>query len=384
MRAPGQDSRRTVTKWRGSIAGLALLVSGCATNGLGDHRTNTVRNEILALGLDSTQVEIPFEASPEMREWVKSSVPTNSNMDIQLSWLLQAVLNRSEPPFRYAAGHTGSASEVFAEGSANCLGFSQMFVALARELDLPVYFLRVSDLQSFERDGDLIVASAHITTALGPPASRRILDFAERPVSAYRWVEAISDLTAVALYYSNRGAEELRDGRNAEGLELLRIATRLDPELAEAWVNLGVAERRSGDLVAAEQAYRRALEIDPRTITAYQNLAGLLRMQARTAEAEELLALIDRAGNRNPFSYLALGDLSLRQGRIAEAERFYRRAIRLDPEQAESQAAMGHWALRAGKLREAEKFLRRAQRIDAANDRAASLSRSLSAGPPNG
>lgn len=365
-----------------AISLLGCAIAGCASNGLGSHLQDTVRAEIQARGLDPAAVLVPFEVTPEMRTWLAASVPRNNNSEIQLNWLLQAVLNRSDPPFRYVPGYTGSAAEVFEKGTANCLGFTQMFIAMARELELPVYFLRVSDLQSFERDGDLIVASAHITAALGPPSSRRILDFAERPVSAYRWVEAISDVTAIALYYSNRGAEELREGRHESGLGLLRTATQLDPELAEAWVNLGVAERRSGDASAAEADYRRALEVDAATVTAYQNLAGLLRTQGRGKEAEDLLALTDRAGNRNPYSYLALGDLSLRQGRISEAERFYRRAIRLDPEQAEAQAAMGHWALRAGKPREAQKFLRRAQKIDPANDRVDALSRSLSAAPP--
>ena len=368
---------------RAFAAAAALLVGGCASSAHDVHLAK-LHAEIRDRGLDPAKIVVPFEISPAMKSWLDKDVPKSRNIEIQLNWLLQAVLNRGEPAFRYVAGHTDPADEVFEKGSANCLGFTQMFIALARELDLPVYFLRVSDLQSFEREGDLIVASAHITTALGPPSSRRILDFAERPVSAYRWVEAISDLTAVALFYSNRGAEELREGHNERGMEYLRIASQLDPELSESWVNLGVARRRTGDLAGAEEAYRRALEVDPGAITAYQNLAGLLRGQGRSIEAQELLALTDRSSNRNPFSYLALGDLALRLGRISEAERFYRRALRLGPEQAEAQAAMGNWALRAGKPREAEKFLRRAQRLDPANDRVDTLSRSLASAPPNG
>jgi Flp pilus assembly protein TadD len=361
--------------------GAGLLAGACATSGLAHRMEDAAREGIRARGLSLEEIIVPFEITPDMKAWIEKEVPKSSREEIQLNWLLQSVLNRSNPAFRYESGHTGTAGEVFREGRANCLGFTQMFIALARELDLPVYFLRVSDLQSFEREGDLIVASAHITAAMGPPNTRKVLDFAERPVSAYRWVEAISDLTAIALYYSNRGAEALRDGQNAEGLELLGHATRLDPELAEAWVNLGVAERRSGDSEAAEADYRKALEVDPSTITAYQNLASLLRVSGRAHEADELLSLTDRTGNRNPFSYLALGDLSLRQGRTEEAQRFYRRAIRLDPDQAESQAAMGHWALQTGRLREAAKYLRKAQKLDPANGRTELLERSLNTRP---
>lgn len=373
-----RDSRRILGGLRGlAIVACALGASGCATQGLGVSMQHKLQEQIRARGVDPSQVVIPFAATDEMRRWLVAEVPTATRRETQLTWLLQSLLNRSTAPLTYVPGHTGTAIEVFETGTANCLGFSQLFVALARELDLPVYLLRVSDLQSFERDGDLIVASAHITAAFGTPDRRRILDFAQRPVRAYRWVEEISDLTAVALYYSNRGAEYLRDGRTGEGLELLRIAVRLDPELAEAWINLGVAERRAGNLVAAETAYRRALEVDPSTVTAYQNLSALLRMVGREQEAEDLLALIDRSGNRNPFSYLALGDLSLRLGRLEEAGRFYRRAVKLDPTQAETEAALGHWALAVGKPREAQKHLRKAQQIDPKNSRVDDLAKRL-------
>lgn len=355
----------------------ALATAGCASRGLGARMQDELRDQIQARGVDPETVVIPFAATDDMRRWLAAEVPTSTRRETQLNWLLQALLNRTVAPLTYVAGYTGTAQQVFENGTANCLGFSQLFVALARELDLPVYLLRVSDLQSFEREGDLIVASAHITAAFGTPDRRRILDFAQRPVRAYRWVEEIGDLTAVALYYSNRGAEELRDGNTQEGLGLLRTAVDLDPELAEAWINLGVAERRAGDLVAAETAYRKALEVDPSTVTAYQNLSALLRLVGREAEAEELLALVDRSGNRNPFSYIALGDLSLRLGRLEEAGRFYRRAVRLDPTQAESQAALGHWALAAGKPREAQRALRKAQQIDPKNARVDDLARRL-------
>lgn len=360
-----------------TVALASLLATGCATRGLGLRMEDRLQAEIRARGVDPATVVVPFAATDDMRRWLAAEVPISTRRETQLQWLLQALLNRNSAPLRYAPGHTGTATEVFASGTANCLGFSQLFVALAREIGLPVYMLRVSDLQSFERDGDLIVASAHITAAFGTPDRRRILDFAQRPVRTYRWVEEISDLTAMALYYSNRGAEELREGDTEAGLELLRTAVRLDPELAEAWINLGVAERRTGNLGTAESAYRTALEVDPSTVTAYQNLSALLRLVGRDQEAEALLALVDRSGNRNPFSYLALGDLSLRLGRLEEAGRFYRRALKLDPTQAETEAALGHWALAVGKPREAQKHLRRAQQIDPKNSRVDDLARRL-------
>ena len=239
-------------------------------------------------------------------------MPLASRRETQLTWLLQAVLNRTTAPLTYAAGHTGTAAEVFASGTANCLGFTQLYVAIAREVGLPVYFFGSGTSRISRRTATGHRRRSTLRPRAAPPDQRRMLDFAQRPVTAYRWVEPISDLTAVALYYSNRGAEELRDGRTDSGLELLRIAMRFDPELADAWINLGVAERRTGDLVAAESSYRRALEVDSSHCYRVSEPLGSARLIGREQEAEELLGFVDQAGNRNPFSYVALGDLSLR------------------------------------------------------------------------
>ena len=321
---------------------------------------------------------LPFALDDEMRRWTHEQGPaTSGEPGAVADELLTALLSRSGLDLVYQSGHTGSAREVFTTKTANCLAFTHLFVGMARELGLAVYYLRVDDLQRFDREGDLVIASGHVTAGFGPTPQRRILEFSALPIRDYKQVRQIDDLEAVAMFYSNRGAELLREADATGALAWLETAVRVDPELPEAWVNLGVALRREGQMARAEASYRRALEADPQTLAAYQNLAALLRLAGRTAEANELLALTDRKTNRNPFSYLALGDLALREKRLAEAERFYRRALRLDPRSAEPLAAMGAWALAGGEVRDAKRWLRRAEKIEAANDRVTALAASL-------
>ncbi len=295
--------------------------------------------------------------------------------------LLQHLLGRSELDLRYHQGYTGTAAETFASGRANCLAFTHLFVGMARELDIEAHFLRVDDLLSFEREGDLVVISGHVTAGFGSQRRPRILEFAVFPAAEYRDVRLLSDLNAVALFYSNRGAELLLSGDRDGAREWLEQAVRIDETLADAWVNLGVVRRRQGDLKGAEAAYRHAIEIEPELSSAYQNLSALLlKWDGRAEEAERLLALTDRRGNRNPFNFLALGDVSLRQGRLEDAGRYYRRALDLDPEEAESQAAMGLWHLEAGNRSRARKWLRRAEKIDPNQARVRQLAEQIANG----
>ncbi len=360
-----------------ALALLAASLAGCSQSALSGLLRENLEIQIRERGLDPVEVVYPFEPNDEMRRWVRDEVKIGGDPEVRLQQLLRALLHRKDNELAYQRGFTATAQEVWRTGKANCLSFTHLYVGLAREVGLPVYYLRVSDIQNFEKDGDLVVASEHVTAAFGPPTRRRVLDFSDRPVTDYRQTLPISDLTAVALFYSNLGANEIRNGDTDRAHELLEMATRLDPDLADGWVNLGVAQRRRGDSAAAEASFRRALEANPKFTSAYNNLAGLLERLGRHDEAGRLLAVTDRHGNRNPYSYLALGDLSLREGRLAEAERHFRRAQRLDPERAEPMAAMGQWALAAGRKRDAERWLRKAEKLDPADPRVSELARSL-------
>ncbi len=345
----------------GRAAGLvlAVLALGCASTGAREAGERSLQSELERRGV--SRVVVPFALSEEMAEWTRGSVGETGREE-RLDRLVELVTNASLLGVRYEAGYTGSAVEVFTERMANCLAFTQMFVGMARELDLAAYFVEV-DVENFERSGDLIVVSDHVAVGFGPRHTMRVIDFGVRQEDEGWRVNRISDLTATALFYSNRGAEALRAGQLEEAVAWLGDAVRIDPELTSAWVNLGVAQRRSGRVEAAEASYRRALEIDPRGGSALANLAVLLRMNGRAGESEELLRLAATTRNRNPFTYVALGDLSLRYGRLDEAQRYYNRARRLGPDEAAPAAALGELLLRRGARRAAEKLLRRAQRL---------------------
>lgn len=362
-------------------AALAVAASGCASMSSGALAQHRLQEEIRERGLDPDAVIIPFALSPEMHAWLAQNVQHAGSPQERLKTLLRSIVSTNGGlGVSYQADLTITAEDVFKTRKANCLAFTNLFVGLARELGVDVYFLLVEDLQSFAREGDLVVVSDHMTAAFGRPPDRLILDFTPGEVREYRETRELSDVMAVAMYYTNRGAGFLRAGDQRGALQWLETAVQLAPDLAGAWTNLGVARRRTGDLGGAEVAYRRALETDPGALSAYQNLAALLRLRGQEQEANELMALTARRDNRNPFTFLDLGDLSLRYGRLAEAEGFYRRALHLDRESPEPYAAMGILKLNSGDSKNARGWLRKAQGRDPKNDRVIRLERMLERG----
>ena len=349
------------------LAVIALFpIGGCATTNPGTLDRPAFDRLLEARGLEPSQVPLPYELNDEMRVWVRKVVPRPHQMEPmeRLQLLLDALLDPRRLKLEYESHYTATAAQVFATRKANCLAFTNLFVGLAREVGVPVFFLDVDDVERYEKEGDLVVVSGHVSAGYGVGPTLKVLDFAAAPRANHRVVRQIPDLTAVALYYSNRGGELLRLGKHAEALPWLQIAVKLDPELSRAWVNLGVARRRGNDLDGAEEAYRTALETDPGAVSAYQNLALLLRLRGRLDEADELMTLSQKVVSRNPFNFLNLGDLSLSHGRLEEARRFYRKALRLHRESADPYAAMGLWAVAAGDLEEARRWHRKAAERD--------------------
>jgi len=342
--------------------GVALLLAADAAPA--GELPGDLAAEVAARGIDPERIVYPLTLTGPMRAWAKERVAVADDPEVTLRRLLEALLEPGDPGLRYVLNFTGTAREVFEGGEANCLSFTNLFVALARDLGVDAYFLEVEREPRYDQEGDLVVVFEHVTAGYGPPSHRLVLEFALGPPITTARSRRLSDLTAVAMYYSNRGAELLRSGRQEEAREWLETAIALDPGWPTAWLNLGVARRRTGDGAGAEAAYLAAIEADPDHLQAYHNLAALLRRRGERDAAGRLLEVLGRRGDRDPFIHLALGDGSLEAGLLEEARRYYRRALRLAPRVPEVMAAMGLWAHGAGHPRRAERWLRRARRQD--------------------
>lgn len=361
-----------------SLTLTLLLASAAAAKGRMDTRAR-LHQEIRDLGLDPAAVTLPFELTEPMRKWAREIAPPKLKPQQKLERLAAALLDSDQLDLEYAWGYTGTAIEVFERQQANCLAFTNLFLGMAREVGVPVVFLAVKNVASYRKAEDLVVVSDHIAVGFRRGIELTVYDFAEQQRDrVLEGLRRISDLTAIAMFHSNRGAEALQAGRVEESVAWLETAVALDPGLANAWVNLGVGRRRGGDFAGAEQAYKQALELDPRIYSAYQNLASLLHHAGRPGEAESYEEVLRRAPTRNPFTFLALGDISFDSGRLDEARRFYRRAANLSPDDAaDSLAALGEVAAVGGDLRTARRMLRKALKIDFANPRASRLARRI-------
>jgi tetratricopeptide (TPR) repeat protein len=358
------------------LIALGVTLGACTANMHRAHQRN-LEELIHSRGVDPRQLVYPDQLSKEMREWLHERFPRRRRSEYAAYALLEALEGPNGLDLEYEAGFTGTASEVFETHKYNCLSFSHLFLAMAREIEVDAHYFSVDRIQRFRRSGDMVLVSGHVTVGFGIGLDRQILEYKVGPEVNYKTATPISDITALALFYSNRGAELIQQEQYEEAIEWLEISTKLDPELPGGWVNLGVARRRSGDLDLAEAHYLKSLELDDAFFPAYRNLASLYQLRGEGEVAAELFAVLDQRGNRNPFAFIALGDHSLAAGRTDEAEAYYRRALRLSNDRAEAEAALGDLALEKGMIREAREWLEKARESDPESGRVEELERRL-------
>lgn len=322
--------------------------------------------EVRKRGVDPSRVPNPLAVSEPMRLAAVQFSGEIGNDLARLKRLQSSLFDESEFPFHYSGRETLTAAEAFFRREGNCLSFTNLFVAMARSLELPVTTALVRRSRASEREGDLIVVNNHVVATVDWNTKAEFFDFDRRRHEPPTQFKPLDDLWITALFLNNKGADELRAGHPDIAIRYFEDAVRLAPEFAAAWGNVGVAKRRLGDIDGALQAYQKALSIEADNPTILNNLSSLYRALGRHQEADHALI----AANlmlASPHVLIVRGDLELTQGRPDAAEKLYKRARRLGPELADPFIALARLEVGRKETRKAIKYLEEALEVEPAN-----------------
>ncbi len=263
----------------------------------------------------------------DMRAFLAREV-TGRDDPTRLRQLLRAVLDGAS--FRVDYGDdTRSAAGTFHARRGNCLSFTNLFVALARESGLDVSYQEVDVPPIWTARDESFVVSRHVNAVVAARnGTTQVVDFNMAEFRAAYPRRAISDARAAAHYYSNLGVERLEAGDSGGAFAHFAHALSLDRTLAQAWVNLGAWYRRQGDPARAEASYLEALRINPRELVATSNLAAL---HEREGHVELARWYERRAANfrlQNPYYRYERAKVAYLSGDFSGAARQLREALR--------------------------------------------------------
>ncbi len=251
--------------------------------------------------------------SAEMRAFADAHVARKGSANLKLRQLLAAIADEQSFGLEYDAS-TQTAAQTFRQRRGNCLSFSNMFVALAREVGIEAHFQEVDVPPDWALEHDTYVLNRHVNVRVHLGAgSVRVVDFNLGDARASLKSHRIADERALAHYYNNLGVERMQAGDIAAALGCFRRAlTEGDRRFAPAWNNLATLYLRTGHRVHAEGAYLHALEANRADLVAMSNLARLYEGQGDAERSAALRRRVAYHRMRNPYyrHHLALQALS--------------------------------------------------------------------------
>lgn len=357
------------------VAALATLLSACGTSPQIDFSASELTPlQFEGRIIDSDDVErldAPdlLALNDDMRAFVKKFTGESGNPRDRLLALHAAVKSSAGLDLEYDPFADGSAAEVFVRGTANCLSYANLFVALAREAGLDARYQWMDIRPQWHRVGGRVALRMHVNVLVRDHRDNQEFMIDIDPLRRHQIAgsDTLTDRQAEALYYGNKAMQSLSDDRADEAWSQTARALELAPDITHLWVNLGAVYRNQQQYDAAEKAYFRALSTDANDRSAMNNLAVLYRFTGQDEEEDYWLDRMNRYRLSNPYYHAGLGDIAGGKGDWDDAFEHYAKAVKLHPEDSELIYALGLIEHRRGNADAATRLIEKA--IDEADFR---------------
>ncbi len=278
----------------------------------------------------------------------------------RLERLVDFLFKKSGLGMEYSADATLTVEQAYRTRKANCLTFTLLTVALARESGLQADGQERDDIVAWRVGDDIIYGFNHANAGITIGYSRFTVDVARDQVMARDPPKPISDQRLLALYYSNRAAELVAGDSPAAAAPYMAMALQLAPRYAGAWANAGVIQLRQGDPRAAERDYLKALALDPANASALANLVTLYRNNGDEVRRAIYARRLETIQVRDPYFQFLQAEDDDKHGDYADAVQHYRRAIRLYDGDSRFYFGLAHAYQQLGDERHAQRAMNRA------------------------
>ncbi len=271
----------------------------------------------------------------------------------------------------YDTEKTRNAREAFAAKSGNCLSLVILTAALAKKLDVQVFFQDVQVPQLWARHNNLHITVSHVNIILShrrPRYDEPTLNLQKKHILDQRYLDeallidflpsenlrnqraVILDVnTILAMYFNNRAFELLSEKRLDEAYWHIRTALKIAPTHHASLNTLGVIYRQRGDLARAERIFRDLLQINDRNTMVLSNLIDALQNNGKQSEAEHYASQLKRYQKIAPFENFDHGMLAMSNQDYLSARRFFEKEIELNPDYDESHFWLALALLKSGK-----------------------------------
>ena len=363
---------------RRSLFGLFVLItiSGCAAQQTtpANFDAQLISGELAFDEVVPAAPERPLiDLNQDMRQFVSSDIREQFGRQQRFSRLMHKLNDQGFFANPYDPSATYTAAQAFAERRGNCLAYTNMFVALAREAGLDAQYRLVEAQPMWSVTDGYLVRNNHINVVLksvvpGSLGTNRdvVVDFNRTlPITGLA-ARTISDGYAQSLYYANLAVDHLRNGDARQAFAHIKRGILLEPNNHDLWVNLGVLYLRLEKFDAALLAYEVALQVRPRSRSAWSGIARVHELRGDLETAQYYVDLSRNYQERNAHYHFALALQSYGTQAYDEALSAVNRAIDLNRKVPEFFALRGLTARQLGDVELAEASFSRQQSLKSA------------------
>lgn len=347
------------------LAGLlALVLAACAAQPPVQRTVNVSRAQLLAGDRLGVAPGAALEAvaltavNDDMRAFLRERVPADAGDSRKIQLILQGILEDGLQ-LRYDNFRTYTAQEAFYSREGNCMSFTNLFVALAREVGVNARYQEVEIPPSWASEDETWLYNLHINALVKLAHGEQVVDFNLGDYDRDYQRRTLSDEEALARYHNNMGVHWMREQQPQRAFLHLRAALKLRPRTAHVWANLGTLYRREGDLEAAEAAYLAAIDIGDEA-AAHSNLARLYRQLGEAQLSAWHRDRVQLFRRKNPYYLFHLAEQAYAAADYAGARRLLSGAIRQHREEHEFHRLLGLTHLRMGNVAAARKHFQQA------------------------
>lgn len=287
---------------------------------------------IFGAPIDTSEIQDPgiFEVDDEMRAFVAAHVDDTRASRDRMRRLLAGMIQTGLMSLDYNDATTKTARRTFHDRVGNCISFTSLFVALAREADLDVAFQTVEVPPIWYSDSDLVILNNHVNALVKHNFGVRVIvDFNVTDLKGDYETHEVSDEYALALYYNNVAMDALRASDHEKSFGLLKKSIESYPDIAANWANLGVIYSRNGLDDYAIGAHLQALDLDKDHRPSLTNLAALYQEKGNQETAEFYRRQVRRYQDQNPYFHYSHALAAYNNGDLQGASARLERALHL-------------------------------------------------------
>lgn len=305
-----------------------LILGGCSPE-LSDPANRTLQNIVLkspyGVATDTDILQLPLEAKNLLAKRIPKYLPVK----IRFERLVKLFNEPQHLALHYQHDTTLSVTDTFAQKRGNCLSFTQLFLAMARELNITARFQEIQIPPNWHRTEDILTLYNHIVVFVRFGEKVFHVDFGDVRTPSKTSGRIVTDTEARGMYFNNLGVKSLKRGAVEEAVRLFNRALILAPKMSFIWSNLGVSLLRLNLITEGQNAFEESLLLNPNQPTALANLNNFFVTNKSGDELREnLRKKLIRHQNRNPYYHYNLGKSALSNKSYALARKHFNKAIR--------------------------------------------------------